>query len=129
MATPQFPERSGTTPSYEVQPSLIPEHGVLISLAPINDGDFLVDLNTRGAGSGIGYLQQRDDGTYDTRLGSIHVGIATTPEAGMWAIIALHTTHKSYAPMLKGFTPSEDQIRIQHPAVSVLLPKTEEETA
>ncbi|AZM47856.1 hypothetical protein DMB38_20525 [Streptomyces sp. WAC 06738] len=105
-----------------LNPELLPKHGVLISLEPINGDDFLVDLNTRGAGSGIGYLQQRDDGTYDTRLGSIHVGIATTPEAGLWAVMALHTTHKRYAPLLEGFTPSEDQIPIQHPAVRVLLP-------
>ncbi|WP_030894330.1 hypothetical protein [Streptomyces sp. NRRL F-5053] len=112
-----------------LNPELLPKHGVLISLEPINGNNFLVALDTRGAGSGIGYLQQRDDGTYDTRVGFTQVGIADTPEAGLWAVLALHTTHKRYAPMLKGFTPSDDQLCIQHPAVRALLPETEEETA
>ncbi|MFD7537450.1 hypothetical protein [Streptomyces sp. NPDC059819] len=114
---PEVAERTDDKPRpRSLNPELLPAHGVLISLEPINGNDFFVDLNTRGAGTGIGYLQQRDDGSYDTRLGSIHVGIAASPEAGMWAVLALHTTHKRYAPLLKGFTPSEEQIPVQHPA-------------
>ncbi|KOT51139.1 MULTISPECIES: hypothetical protein [Streptomyces] len=96
-------QRFGTTQTYQVQPSLIPEHGVLVSLEPINDGDFLVDLNTRGAGSGIGYLQQRDDGRYDVRVGHTSVGIAPSPEIGMWACFKEHTTTKIYNKIIKGF--------------------------
>ncbi|MFF1693067.1 hypothetical protein ACFVXC_05495 [Streptomyces sp. NPDC058257] len=86
-----------------LNPELLPKHGVLISLVPINDGDFLVDLNTRGVGSGIGYLQQRDDGRFDVRVGHNSVGSADTPETGMWACLKLHTRTKIYDKIIKGF--------------------------
>lgn len=98
---------------------------MLLSLEP-NDGDFLVDANTRGMGTRLGYLQRRDDGEYDVRLGAITVGRAKTPQAGLWAIAALHTTDKRYTPLLKGFTPCEDDIPITHPTVRTLLPTKDE---
>ncbi|MEU7156001.1 hypothetical protein AB0A98_06090 [Streptomyces chrestomyceticus] len=52
-------QRLGTTQTYQVQPSLIPEPGVLIDAMPLDNGDFLVDLNTRGAGAGIGAARRR----------------------------------------------------------------------
>ena len=47
---------------------------------PLKDGDFLVDFNTQGCGSRIGYLQKRDDGRYDVRMGHKSIGIAPKPE-------------------------------------------------
>ncbi|MGP3950834.1 hypothetical protein [Streptomyces sp. 7N604] len=88
-------------------PSLIPDPGVLYSLLKTTDG-YLVDLDTRGAGSGVGYLQQRDDGTYSVREGHQEIGRAATPEAGMWAMIRHHTGSKRYARLLRGFEPTED---------------------
>ncbi|MEW1922199.1 hypothetical protein [Streptomyces sp. NPDC088360] len=88
-----------------LNPELLPKHGVLVSLVPINDGDFLVDLNTRGVGSGIGYLQQRADGRYDVRVGPRSVGTADEPETGMWACLKQHTGTKIYDKIIKGFNP------------------------
>ncbi|ANZ13343.1 hypothetical protein O1L44_30245 [Streptomyces noursei] len=87
-----------------LNPELLPKHGVLISLMPINGGDFLVDCNTRGAGSGIGYLQQRDDGRFDVREGPTSIGIAEKPETGMWACLGAWTGGKFFARLVKGFT-------------------------
>ncbi|MEV8601865.1 hypothetical protein AB0465_18525 [Streptomyces griseoviridis] len=102
-------ERFGVTQSYEVQPSLIPRHGVLVSLMPMKgSGDFLVDFNTWGCGSGIGYLQQRDDGRYDVRVGHKSIGISPKPETGMWACLQAHTGTKFYSRFVKGFEPHED---------------------
>jgi hypothetical protein len=98
-------ERFGTTQSYEVQPSLIPPYGVLVSLMPMPDGDFLVDSNTRGASSGIGYLQKRDDGRFTVRIGHKTIGVAQKPETGMWACLQAHTSRKSYSRLVEGFEP------------------------
>ncbi|MFE5853160.1 hypothetical protein ACFQ61_08060 [Streptomyces sp. NPDC056500] len=105
------PEQSDRTNPQDrprpLNPELLPKHGVLISLVPINDGDFLVDLNTRGVGKTIGYLQRRDDDRYDVRVGHISVGSADTPETGMWACLKLHTGTKSYDRITDGFVPYE----------------------
>ncbi|MFV0135564.1 hypothetical protein ACLGIH_20470 [Streptomyces sp. HMX87] len=102
-------QRFGVTQTYQVQPSLIPAPGALFSLLPMKDsGDFLVDLNTWGAGSGIGYLQQRDDGRFDVRVGAKSLGIAPSPETGMWACLQAHTGTKLYGRLLDGFE-SHDQ--------------------
>lgn len=107
--TNRISERFGTTQSYEVQPSLIPAYGVLVSLMPMKDsGDFLVDFNTRGASSGIGYLQQRDDGRYDVRVGHKSIGIVPKPETGMWMCFKAHTGTKFYGRLVEGFEPHED---------------------
>ncbi|MDX3020005.1 hypothetical protein [Streptomyces acidiscabies] len=103
-------ERYGTTQSYEVQPSLIPEHGVLVSLMPMPDGDFLVDFNTRDAGSGIGYLQRHHDGRYHVRMGPKAIGIAATPEAAMWAALRDHTGSTFYEHLTKEFVAHEKPI-------------------
>ncbi|MGW1180216.1 hypothetical protein [Streptomyces drozdowiczii] len=92
-----------------LNPELLPKHGALISLVPINDGDFLVDLDTRGVGSGIGYLQQRDNGRYDVRVGHSSVGTADSPETGMWACLKFHTGTKTYDKIIKGFTLHPDR--------------------
>jgi hypothetical protein len=103
-------QRFGTTQSYAVQPSLIPPHGVLVSLMPMKDsGDYLVDLNTQGAGSGIGYLQQLDDGRYDVRMGMKSIGTAPRPETGMWACLQAHTGTKRYGQLTKDFEPQQDE--------------------
>ncbi|MEV7870163.1 hypothetical protein AB0P17_29650 [Streptomyces sp. NPDC088124] len=108
------PEQSDrTTPQGRPRPlnrELLPKHGVLISLVPINDGDFYVDLNTRGVGRGLGYLQRRDDGRYDVRMGPKVIGIAATPEAGMWATSKVHTRSKFYERLTKGFEAHEKPI-------------------
>lgn len=102
-------QRFGIKQSYEIMPSLIPEHGVLVSLMPMGDsGDFLVDMNTWGAGSGIGYLQRRDDGRFDVRVGHKSIGIAPKPETGMWACLQAHTGTKRYSRLVDGFEPHED---------------------
>ncbi|UXX93943.1 hypothetical protein N7U49_21275 [Streptomyces sp. AD2-2] len=103
-------QRFATKQTYEVQPSLIPTPGVLISLLPMPDGDYLVDCNTHGAGSGIGYLQKRDDGRYDVRMGHRSVGSADSPETGMWACFKLHTGTKIYGKFVEGFNhyPAHD---------------------
>ncbi|MFF8283285.1 hypothetical protein ACF06W_11250 [Streptomyces albus] len=93
-----------------LNPELLPKHGVLISLEPINGNDFLVDLNTRGAGSGIGYLQQRDDGRYDVRVGHKSIGIAPMAETGMWACLQGYTGTKFYSKLTEGFEPHEDML-------------------
>ncbi|MFD9868526.1 hypothetical protein ACFXI8_27155 [Streptomyces niveus] len=103
--TSRVSQQTGIKQSYEIQPSLIPQHGVLVSLMPMPDGDFLVDMNTRGAGSGIGYLQRRDDGRYNVRIGSRAIGIAAAPEAGMWATLRDHSGSKFYVSLTKGFEP------------------------
>ncbi|UQA91355.1 hypothetical protein [Streptomyces halobius] len=108
--TNRISERFGTTQSYEVQPSLIPAPGVLVSLMPLKDGDFLVDFNTQGCGSGIGYLQKRDDGRYDVRMGHKSIGIAPKPETGMWACLQAHTGTKFYSMLIEGFEPHEHPI-------------------
>lgn len=100
-------QRFGVTQSYQVQPSLIPVPGALFSLMPTPDGDFLVDCNTQGSGSGIGYLQQRDDGRYDVRVGAKSIGIAPSPETGMWACLKAHTGTKLYGRLLDGFEPHD----------------------
>ncbi|MGW0536326.1 hypothetical protein [Streptomyces sp. NPDC003032] len=106
---PEQSERTNPTDRpRSLNPELLPEHGVLISLEPINDGDFIVDLNTRGAGSGIGYLHQRDDGRFDVRVGHISVGTADKPETGMWACLKFHTGTKIYDAIVKGFQPHPD---------------------
>ncbi|MEV6400841.1 hypothetical protein AB0M39_39720 [Streptomyces sp. NPDC051907] len=99
--------RSGAEISAASHPSLIPVPGVLFSLTNMPDG-YLVDMNTRGAGSGIGYLRQLDDGAYSVRLGRIEVGRATTPEAGLWTVIQLHTGSKRYARLLEGYEPTRE---------------------
>lgn len=108
--TNRVSQRFGIPQSYEIQPSLIPEHAALVSLLPMAGGDFLVDLNTRGAGTGIGYLQRRDDARYAVRVGSKEIGIASTPEAGMWATLQDHTGSKTYARLIKGFAPHKKPI-------------------
>ncbi|MFJ9901193.1 hypothetical protein ACIQPR_48635 [Streptomyces sp. NPDC091280] len=95
--------------SYEIQPSLIPEPGVLVSLMPLPDGDFLVDMNTWGAGSGIGYLQRRDDGRYDVRVGHKSIGTALKPETGMWACFKAYTVTEDYDRFVQGFEPDQDE--------------------
>ncbi|NUR01548.1 MAG: hypothetical protein HOY79_34970 [Streptomyces sp.] len=67
-----------------------------------------MDVKTCGAGSGIGYLQQRDDGRYDVRAGAKSIGIASTPETGMWACFQTHTGTKFYGQLMKDFEPHED---------------------
>ncbi|MEO3852582.1 hypothetical protein ABGB09_34025 [Streptomyces sp. B8F3] len=64
-----------------------------------------MDFATRGAVSGIGYLQRRDDGQYDVRVGHNSAGSADSPETGMWACLKLHTDTKTYEEYLPGFTP------------------------
>ncbi|WP_405749317.1 hypothetical protein OG232_04315 [Streptomyces sp. NBC_01411] len=96
-------QRFDTPQSYALHPSLIPEYGLLVSLLPMAHGDFLVDLDTRGAGSGIGYLQQRDDGRYDVRVGARSIGIAERPETGMWVCLQAFTATKRYSAFTKGF--------------------------
>lgn len=99
----------GTKQAYDVQPSLIPAPGVLVSLLPMKDsGDFLVDCNTHGSGSGIGYLQQRDDDRYDVRVGCKSLGIAERPETGMWVCLQGHTGTKFYSKLTEGFEPHEE---------------------
>ncbi|MEV6309926.1 hypothetical protein AB0M10_15175 [Streptomyces sp. NPDC051840] len=105
-----------------LSPDVLPERGMLLSLEPVSDGDFLVDANTRGAGTSLGYLQRRDDGHFTVRIGSIAFGTAATPEAGMWAVLAMHTTHKSFKPLLDGFTPCDDDNPVNHPTLRALLP-------
>ncbi|MFB7917040.1 hypothetical protein [Streptomyces sp. NPDC056061] len=103
-------QRVGTAQSYEICPSLIPETGVLVSLMPFRDSsDFLVDFNTRGIGTGIGYLQHRDDGRYDVRVGQKSIGTAATPEVGMWACFQAHTATKSFAQLLEHFEPHQEE--------------------
>ena len=102
-------QRFGIKQSYEIQPSLIPTYGVLVSLMPMKDsGDFLVDFNTRGCGTGIGYLAKRDDGRYDVRVGHRSLGAASSPETGMWAAFKAHTSTKTYDRYVQGFEPHED---------------------
>ncbi|MFH9731804.1 hypothetical protein [Streptomyces sp. NPDC017260] len=101
-------QRFGTSQSYQVQPSLIPEYGVMISLMPMKDEGFLVDLNTRGASNGIGYLHKRDDGRYDVRAGHKSVGIAAKPETGMWACLQAHTGTRIYGRLIEGFEPHQE---------------------
>ncbi|MEU0214046.1 hypothetical protein ABZ281_02615 [Streptomyces sp. NPDC006265] len=103
-------ERFGTKQTYEVSPSLIPAPGVLVCLMPMPDGDFLVDCNTWGSGSGIGYLQQRDDGRYTVRVGRKSIGIAPKPETGMWACLQAHTGTKFYSKLVKGFEPHDKPV-------------------
>ncbi|MFJ4686528.1 hypothetical protein [Streptomyces sp. NPDC088789] len=93
-----------------LNPELLPEHGVLISLVSINDGDFLVNLDTRGVGKGIGYLQLRDDGRYSVRVGRRSSGSADSPETGMWACLKLHTGTEIYDEIIQGFNyyPADD---------------------
>ncbi|MFK0154099.1 hypothetical protein ACIQVK_18760 [Streptomyces sp. NPDC090493] len=107
--TNRVSQRFGIKQSYEILPSLIPEHGVLVSLMQLRDGDFLVDMNTWGAGSGIGYLQRRDDGRYDVRMGHKSLGIAQKPETGMWACFKAHTATKTYDRFVQGFEPHQDE--------------------
>ncbi|PNE43393.1 hypothetical protein [Streptomyces noursei] len=99
-------QRLGTPQTYLAQPSLIPAHGVLVSLLPMGDDDFLVECDTRGAGSGIGSLRRRDDGRYDVAVGAA-IGIASTPETGVWAVLRAHTGTKGYARLLEGFEEHE----------------------
>ncbi|MFF7415669.1 hypothetical protein [Streptomyces lydicus] len=100
--------RFGTTQSYQVHPSLLPAPGGLVSLLPMRGGAFLVDLNTRGCGSGIGYLRQLDDGRYELRLGGKPVGRASSPEVGMWMCLKLHTNTKIYDRLTEAFEQYED---------------------
>lgn len=95
-------------PSYQVRPWLIPPIGALVSLVPM-DEDFIVDLNTRGCGSGIGYLQRRDDGRYDVRMGFKSLGVAQQPETGMWACFRAHTATKTYDRFVQGFEPHQEK--------------------
>ncbi|MFE7114930.1 hypothetical protein ACFU99_05830 [Streptomyces sp. NPDC057654] len=99
---------SSTPQSYNVQPSLVPEFGALFSLLPMADGDFLVNFDTRGAGSGIGYLRQCDDGRYDVQVGTTSIGIAERPETGMWACLQAHTSTQRYSGLTRGFVPHEE---------------------
>ncbi|WNI17680.1 hypothetical protein [Actinacidiphila sp. ITFR-21] len=121
------PEQSDRTNPRDVlrplSPDVLPRYGVLLALVPVGDGDFLVDANTRGAGTGLGYLQRLDNGEYDVRLGAISVGRAKTPWAGLHAVAALHTTDERFVPLLKGFTPCEDDRPVTHPTVRALLPE------
>lgn len=102
------PERSDrtnpTSAPRSLNPELLPEHGVLISLVPINEGDFFVDMTTKGVETDIGYLQRGDDGRYEVRVGHRGVGRCAEPETGMWACLQLHTQTKHYAP-LADFVP------------------------
>ncbi|MFC9505473.1 hypothetical protein [Streptomyces sp. NPDC057002] len=91
-----------------MNPDLIPVPGVLVSLQPLKDEGYLVDLNTRGAGTGIGYLANRDDGRVDVRLGTMSIGIADKPETGMWAVLKAYTGDKFYDKLVAGFEPHED---------------------
>ncbi|MFD4949558.1 hypothetical protein ACFWNT_45530 [Streptomyces sp. NPDC058409] len=102
--------RFGTPQTYAVQPSLIPVHGVLVSLLPLGDGDFLVDFNTRGVGTGIGYLLYRDDGCFNVRIGSKEIGVAATQDSGMWAVFKHHTGANSYERLTQGFEPHEKPV-------------------
>lgn len=105
--TDRLSQRFGIPDSYQIRPSLIPVPGVLYTLLPLKGGDFLVDANTRGTGHGIGHLQQRDDGRYDVRLHTRSIGIADTPETGLYACLQAHTGSKFYARLLKGYEPHE----------------------
>lgn len=100
--TRQRSSHTGAEISAATRPSLIPVHGVLFSLVKVGDG-YLVDMNTRGMGTGIGYLQELDDSTYSVGLNREKVGRATSLEAGMRAVIQLHTRTPRYARLIKEF--------------------------
>ncbi|PNE43391.1 hypothetical protein [Streptomyces noursei] len=105
-APEQSDRTNPTDTSRPLNPDLLPKSGVLVSLMPMKDsGDFLVNLDTRGAGTGIGYLQQRDDGRFDVRVGHKSIGIAPKPETGMWACFKDHTSTKFYERLVEGFMP------------------------
>jgi hypothetical protein len=106
--TRQRASHTGAEINAATRPSLIPAHSVLFSLVKVGDG-YLVDMNTRGLGTGIGYLQEIDDSTYSVRLNREKVGRATNVEAGMWAVIQLHTGTPRYARLINGFeTTTQD---------------------
>ncbi|MET8681986.1 hypothetical protein ABZW18_31520 [Streptomyces sp. NPDC004647] len=98
---------SGVDLSAASHPSLIPAPGVLFSLLKFADG-YLVEMNTRGAGAGVGFLQQLEDGTFSVRLGHKEVGRADHPETGLWAVVHLHSGSKRYGRLVKGFEPIGD---------------------
>jgi hypothetical protein len=100
-------QRYSVASSVELSPSLLPQHGVLISLMPFGNGDFMVDLNTRGFGRGIGYLQQRDDGGYDVLREHLIAGSVSDPWTGLWEVIQHHTGTANYRQLLAGFQPAD----------------------
>lgn len=85
-----------------VIPSLIPAPGVLFSLVARKDG-FIVDMNTQGAGVGIGFLKRRADDRYELSIGPKKLGTCQRPETGMWACLKAHTVTRSYARYIGGF--------------------------
>jgi hypothetical protein len=71
-----------------VNPDLIPQPGVLFSLAPSTAPDeFWVNMDTHGVGGAIGRVMLRHDGTWQIFLGQAKCGYAENPEAGMWACV------------------------------------------
>ncbi|WP_274032632.1 hypothetical protein [Streptomyces sp. MMBL 11-1] len=101
-------QRFKTEQTYQIHPSLIPAPGVLISLMPMDNGDFLVDLNTRGMGTGIGYLQRQENGRYDVLMGQKSLGTVEAPEVGMWAVLQAHTTTRSYSRLVESLVDSKE---------------------
>ncbi|WP_405775906.1 hypothetical protein [Streptomyces sp. NBC_01538] len=114
-------EQPDTEESYRVRPSLIPHPGVLVSLMPMRGGgDFLVDCNTWGVGSGIGYLERHEDGQFDVRIDDKVIGETESPEAGMWAVLKDFTGSGSYERLLADFTPSgKGNLMSEHDIVDV----------
>jgi hypothetical protein len=69
-------------------PDLIPQPGVVFSLATTGSPDeYWVEMNTHGAGTVIGRVMLRHDGTWQAFLRQATCGYAEDPEAGMWACI------------------------------------------
>ncbi|MEV7902099.1 hypothetical protein [Streptomyces anulatus] len=101
-------QRFKTAQTYQIHPDLIPAPGVLISLMPMDNGDFLVDLNTRGMGTGIGYLQHQENGRYDVLVGQRSLGTVEAPEVGMWAVLRAHTTTRSYGRLVESLTVGKE---------------------
>jgi hypothetical protein len=61
-----------------VNPSDLPEHGVLFEIVDFGNGDVRVEANTRGAGWNLGMAIQAEDGTYKVRNGTSDLGRAAT---------------------------------------------------
>lgn len=71
-----------------LNPDLIPVPGVLFALVPTGAPDeYRVDMDTGGAGAGIGRVMLRPDGTWGVWVGQEPCGYAENAEAGMWACV------------------------------------------
>ncbi|NIY68106.1 hypothetical protein [Streptomyces malaysiensis] len=116
------PEQSGRSKSRgmhiprSLNPEVLPEPGALISLMQCDNGDCLVDVNTRGAGFSIGYLRKLDNDQYEVRHGKKIVGTANSPETGMWAALRAYTNDEVYAKIVAGFEPDEQPKTVEDQA-------------